>query len=1746
MSRMMIVGAACMLLVGRVSIATTSTWDDEGGGNWLNEAHWVNGIPDGLGDVANFGMLAPGANATITLDGPVIISGLESNSPHVLTLDGVSAVTFDAVAQGGQATLDLGSGAGEFRWNVPIELAPDDELAISIADPSSRLVFNSAWSNTLQAVTMAGQGELSLRTDNALWDGTLTVQSGKVDIQEPIGGTLDVLDGYVGLEDRFSTARVNLSGGTVALTRFASLYSNPFHLSGGTLMGSDSQIAMTTISSTFTLEGGDSTVTGGRMNLIGGSTGAGHLTIKPLEDGAISVSGLNHNGSVRFTGGVTTLTGPSSYSGQTFIEDGEVILSTSSGLGDGTFSTLDGTTVGPGGVLTLHSGSSVRLVNELVNLAGGRLQYGEMGGLIQLAAGTDSVVEGTFIDGVIYGDGAITYDTPGIGSNVILRGNNLYTGRTTVVDGRVDADSVNALGTSDMGTVVQGGVLVLHYDNDEPITIEGGEVELRATTHDQPIEMSGGVLRTRMSNNNNVVTRVVEPVTLAGGGEATISSWAGGLLHLESGTTGEGDLVFGGNAVVFVDGPLVHAGDTTVQAVDVLFTAPGQELAGQLKLAHSFGGVTTSVDMTADVVLSSGRLTIEAGAVVTIPRDEWVIHSGAIDGTIAGPNVIAKEGPGGAFLADIGVDNEALIEIREGMLHFNRGEGMGSPAMGTIVTSTSGAVLSLNPGWTFADGIDLNNAHGVDRTGALIMDSSSSSPATLTGPLDLGVIGATIGVGNGGTINLEGPVSGGDLILNSLLGTSGSGQLYVAGADNSYTGETIIGVNPNRTVMLALREQGRLTTTSRVIVNHDGVFRLDQFEGAISLDRLADDIPVALRSGTLELTGSGFDTAEVSETVGTISLESGKNTLLISPYIANQVALTITQLDRQPGAVVEVLPAGLGEDLPQDPRIFITNAPSLDDGIIGAWATTSNSIGHGGRVDFVSYDPVVGVHALPLIGRADDLDTAVSTDNVWMDVPGSALTADRQVNSLVIDTSAVEFVDRLNPVNIDLGGHTLNIESGGLVRAGISDTEITGGVLTAGGTSAGSELIVRNPSVPIVISANITDNPGGAVGLTLAGQGTVDLSGVNTYTGPTVINEGSLRLATSTSIPSGSDVIVDGGSLSATTALGDVVSLGDIVIRNDGGIGGFEFTAETVTLEAGYFAGIRGEAPIRKIGPVITSLGGDNPLHTGGITIEEGGISVTNGRNDRHPLGAGVTMLMPDTKLLIAEQRTTLPNPIALAGGTIEVFRSPSTRPAGITGGVEVVNDSHLEIDGSFKLAGNVSGSGDLYVGRADALSLLVIDGDNSDFSGDWIVDDLFINLGHRQAIGSGALRMNGGKVIAGVFPLDGALTLSNTLIESDNGSGVGQFNGPIEVVGGLTTQGEQPIWHNGQVSLADGVVLTNQTTLDWLFLGDVEIGGTTHVVTENGPIKFMGAIRTTGANTAIHKSGPEAWSLAASLEIGEGHELSIYEGDVLIPLEIRLPQQTVLGDGTLINDTVVASGGAIAPGQSIGALSFAGSLTLDANGVYEWELQSASAASAEGNWDMIHVATLSTSQEAAQDAFEIHIRGLSAEGEHGRVVDFDPFEDYAWPIAVSEDTSGVDLSAIAIDSGEFLEHHIVPPDGQFSLQLDDDVLSLIYIGAVFVPGDLDGSGVLDAFDVSVFEMAISDPEVYGEMYPGLDPNRLGDFDGNGLLDAFDVRGFEMALADAGASVPEPGGLLGLGVLGLLLNLNRRVGRRVL
>jgi autotransporter-associated beta strand protein len=168
-----------------------------------------------------------------------------------------------------------------------------------------------------------------------------------------------------------------------------------------------------------------------------------------------------------------------------------------------------------------------------------------------------------------------------------------------------------------------------------------------------------------------------------------------------------------------------------------------------------------------------------------------------------------------------------------------------------------------------------------------------------------------------------------------------------------------------------------------------------------------------------------------------------------------------------------------------------------------------------------------------------------------------------------------------------------NIDAGGiLVTPTAMETIITGGSLHSGG---GNGMVVMNYGSLNVASA-IVDNAPGAT-LTISGPGITTLSGANTYTGATCINNGSTLQ------------VGIGGSGASIGSTSGVTDNGSLIFNH----------ADTVTLNQ--IVSGNGSLTMSGTGTILLS---GNSTYTGGTTVDSGTLIVTN--SDAFPNGTSLTV----------------------------------------------------------------------------------------------------------------------------------------------------------------------------------------------------------------------------------------------------------------------------------------------------------------------------------------------------------------------------------------------------------------------------------------------------------------------------------------------------------------------------------------
>jgi len=178
-------------------------------------------------------------------------------------------------------------------------------------------------------------------------------------------------------------------------------------------------------------------------------------------------------------------------------------------------------------------------------------------------------------------------------------------------------------------------------------------------------------------------------------------------------------------------------------------------------------------------------------------------------------------------------------------------------------------------------------------------------------------------------------------------------------------------------------------------------------------------------------------------------------------------------------------------------------------------------------------------------------------------------------------------------------------------------------------------------------------------GLIKTGNGTLSLSGANTYTGDTTISEGTLKLTGSGTIGSGTNLIINAGGTLDVSALGGGFTLTSaskaLRATNDGTatVTGNLTLSGAVVLALSY---TNGSPAINVTGGALT-LAAANPLT---ITVSNGGVLLSGGSYTLISKGAGgsVAGVLPTSITLSGDVTNTAT--VAITGGEL-VLSVPAT-----------------------------------------------------------------------------------------------------------------------------------------------------------------------------------------------------------------------------------------------------------------------------------------------------------------------------------------------------------------------------------------------------------------------------------------------------------------------------------------------------
>jgi autotransporter-associated beta strand protein len=710
---------------------------------------------------------------------------------------------------------------------------------------------------------------------------------------------------------------------------------------------------------------------------------------------------------------------------------------------------------------------------------------------------------------------------------------NLFGGASLLVTG--DAAAISAIGTYDDKNVGTSKTVTIKFGisgNDAANYVlstnqvsgsYGTITQLNSVTYVGPAggdwslasNWAGGAIPD-LSNVANVViptgtsvsydSGVAGPVTsqVAANGSLSLAN-AGAAVSL-GGISGSGSIVLGTNNLSLT---AAAGGDFSgaISGTGGLTVAGGtQTLSG----VNTYTGNTAVNSGASLIIAGAGQLGDGNYAGSITNNGSFVYASSAtqtVSGVISGSGSLDKEGSGTLILAAANTYTGATT-VDAGTLAITNAAALGSGSAGTTV----------NTGGT----LDLRNVTGVSEPITVAGGTLATSTGTSSVTAPISISGASMVDVDGTQLTLEGVISG-----SGSLEKEGSGTLILTAA-NTYTGVTIVDAGT-----LAITDAGALGSTaagSGTTVNTGGTLDLRNVTGVAE--------PITLVGGTLATsTGSSSVTSPMTIT-GASTIDVDGTQLTLSNTVSGSGSL------EKEGSGTLILAAAntyTGATTVNAGTLAITNV-----GALGA-SSAGTTVNAGGTLDLRN---VTGVsEPITLAGGTLATSTGTSsvtapvalTANSTISVTGTSLEITNVVSGSGGLTKTGSGILELDAVNTYTGA--TSVDAGTLklgANASIADSDkvtVNGTLDMSAITSnvyiqslAGSGSVISGSVAPnslVITDAGDTFSGvlSGTGGLRIAG-GTQTLTGINTYTGPTVVDPGANLIAGVQSIPG--DIVNNG------------------------------------------------------------------------------------------------------------------------------------------------------------------------------------------------------------------------------------------------------------------------------------------------------------------------------------------------------------------------------------------------------------------------------------------------------------------------------------------------------------------------------------------------------------------------------------------------------------------------------------------
>jgi len=833
--------------------------------------------------------------------------------------------------------------------------------------------------------------------------------------------------------------------------------------------------------------------------------------------------------------------------------------------------------------------------------------------------------------------------SPTITANIVLNNNLMVTQNSTGVltlGGQIS-------GTSHGLNIYGSGVVQLNDAN----TFGGGLTNAGTVLIFQEQSLGGGSNITL----NGGTLQIGANITTLGAGSTT-SNYVytiganGGTINVQSGYTFTIQHEPDGGSILSGSGTLTNAGAGILN----LATANSSTFTGNIVIVNGTVQISAETNLgavTGGLTLNGGTLEVTSSYTSSASK---VYTVGANGGTIlVDANQTLTLGSTGNLT---GTGN--LTEAGAGTLVLS---GNNTGYTGTNIITGTVEISAENNLGTVTDSLIVSNGGTLEINGTFTNNASKV--------LYVGAGGANLDILSGFTNTLAGSsqING-----SNTLTLTGPGRLSITGNQNTNWGGSVV-IN-NGTLSFSSttgNTNGSATGVTNFTVAEGGTLLLNNSTG-INSNRLSSTASITMTGGNLLFVGTNAS-GTVTEHLGALTLAGGDSLVNVNNNIAgNTAALVFSSLTNVNGFSTisfENTNTGTLGTAGANPNIGFVTAPTLTNSIIGGWATARGT--NGGLLEFATLTGT-NVSALSTF--------AIGTNTTWAPTSNVELTNNQTLTS----NTALYTLTMTNTRSLNLGGHTLtNVGSGLLAQAG--DTVISNGTITVASNGAGSggTLFVHVDTGGFLTNnAVLTNNGSGVVNLVKANNGTLLLGAVNTYTGVTYVNGGTLELNIANAVASNSDMTVASGATFNMNGFSQ--KLGSIA-----GAGTITSTAGTLTVggdnaSTTYSGVLSGGLGLTEIGTGTLTLSGANSF-TGNMTISNGTISVSQ-----------------DTNLGGASSQ------IVLAGGTLGVsqsFTANTNRTVDVTasgGSINVASGATL----TFAATNDLTGSGTLTSSGAGTLIL--------------------------------------------------------------------------------------------------------------------------------------------------------------------------------------------------------------------------------------------------------------------------------------------------------------------------------------------------------------------------------------------------------------------------------------------------------